>query len=422
MFKKITLEKTIYFFVLIVMIGLPLLKLFSYIPFFNNINDFLMIKRVYLLWIFIFLFLISYLYGIISKETKICYIDIVVYILIILAFISTGLSVNFEKSFFGETLRYEGLLTLLSYYLIVLNVKSIKTEKYKKNIVKVFIILGIFQSVYAILQTYTNLSFIRRYPITYMGMGLCSNPNFFGSYMVMQSLLVSTLYILNNQNRYLFLSVLFTASLYLASSTGPLLGFSIAFIFLSVICRKKIKNILKLFLILLITCFIIDFTIKYTQEDVYKKTIMPDYNISKEIVNNLDYLNKNNLEKIGNGRIKLWIRSFPLVEKYWLTGSGLDTFADVYPQTNYIRFDKAHNVYLQIAITNGVPALLTYLFLCFIAFIKGLKFKDSYMIALYIAFIGYSIQAFANISAIDVAPYFYIVIGLLLENKSIVKT
>ena len=41
----------------------------------------------------------------------------------------------------------------------------------------------------------------------------------------------------------------------------------------------------------------------------------------------------------------------------------------------------------------------------------------------YMAFIGYSIQAFINISVIDVAPYYFIIIGLILsesgENNSI---
>ena len=32
------------------------------------------------------------------------------------------------------------------------------------------------------------------------------------------------------------------------------------------------------------------------------------------------------------------------------------------------------------------------------------------------AFIGYSIQAFFNISVIDVAPYYYIILGLIFSE------
>ena len=68
-------------------------------------------------------------------------------------------------------------------------------------------------------------------------------------------------------------------------------------------------------------------------------------------------------------------------------------------------------------LTNGVFSLIIYCGICFILFIKGFKYKDPFKIALYIGFIGYCIQAFANISVIDVAPYFFIVLGILYSYK-----
>ena len=91
--------------------------------------------------------------------------------------------------------------------------------------------------------------------------------------------------------------------------------------------------------------------------------------------------------------------------------------------SNGLHFDKAHNVYLQIAITNGVFALIIYLCLMAIIFFKGLKIKDKVYISLLMAFIGYCIQAFANISVVEVAPTFFVVCGLLLgkieENNKV---
>ena len=37
--------------------------------------------------------------------------------------------------------------------------------------------------------------------------------------------------------------------------------------------------------------------------------------------------------------------------------------------------------------------------------------------ALFLAFVGYSVQAFFNISVIEVAPLFWIIIGLLYDRK-----
>ena len=257
--KKNSIEKTIYIIIVLVMILIPLLKLSTYITpiekFYINVFE---IKRVYVLWLSIIFLLTTYLYLIFSKKEKIGYVDILVYALIILAFFSTKYAVNFEKSFLGESYRYEGLLTILSYYFLFLNVKSIKQEKYKKNIVKLFIIIGIFQSIYAILQTYTEFTFIRRHVAKYMAMGLCSNPNFFGSYIVMQLLLIGYMYAYNPKKIYLIIYILFGISLYIASSTGPVLSTFIALIFSMFIMPKKIKKIIKLIIIL-----ILSFTLAY---------------------------------------------------------------------------------------------------------------------------------------------------------------
>ena len=106
--KKLDIEKIIYIIIILIMILIPLLKLSTYIPIIEKfyINTF-EIKRVYVLWLAIFFLLATYLYLILSKKEKIRIIDIIVFVLIILAFISTQNAIDFEKSFFGEKYRYE---------------------------------------------------------------------------------------------------------------------------------------------------------------------------------------------------------------------------------------------------------------------------------------------------------------------------
>jgi len=414
MLKKLNIEKIIYVIILLVMVLIPLLKLSTYIPtieeFYTNVFE---IKRVYILWGSIFLLLIIYIYLILSKKEKIGYVDIIVYILIILAFLSTNYAVDFLKAFFGEDYRYEGLLTILSYYFLILNAKSIKQEKYNKNIIKLFICLGIFQSIYALLQSYTLLPFIRRHSSRYMAMGLCGNPNFFGSYMVMQSLLVGYMYIYRSKKRYLLIYILFSVTLYLAESTGPVLSALCALIFSIFIIPKKWKKIILLILLMLLSFGFASKSLRYVQTNIFNTYIHEDW----EIVEEISSLTEKSKEQIGNGRLLLWENSLPLVKKYWLIGCGLDNFQNVYPNSGYVKYDKAHNVYLQISITNGVPALMLFLILLFIAYIKGIKCRDSLLFPVYMAFIGYSIQAFFNISVIDVAPYYYIILGLIFSEK-----
>ena len=84
--------------------------------------------------------------------------------------------------------------------------------------------------------------------------------------------------------------------------------------------------------------------------------------------------------------------------------------------------DKAHNEYLNIAVTLGIPALVVYMaFLIAIIFpnLKNIfKRKDIFII---LSIIGsYLVQAFFNISTIGIAPIFWLCLGII-DNKNILR-
>lgn len=412
------LDKMIYRFVMLFMICIPLFKFVSYILFLNGIisnsYDF---SHVYVLWISLPIFIVLYIINLIYK--KITYVDIITYILIILALISTVFAQNINISIFGETNRNEGLLTILNYYFVFLNVKNIDNKNFKEKIINLFFILGLIQVVYAFLQVYTDFSFIKHFSKSYMAMGLCGNPNFFGSYMVLLVLISSVLYLLNKKNIYLILSIIYALGLYLASSTAPFIGFLLGLIFLIIVYFKNINkvNLIKLIVLLTALFFINDYFLNLRYETIKENNRR--YNIKYEITDTVNSIvSKNEEYNYGSSRIRLWKNLIPIAKKYYLFGCGLDNLRVVYPQDKGLIYDKAHNVYYQMLITNGIFALITYCLLCLIIFIKGFKFKDSFYIALFISFIGYCIQAFGNISVIDVAPYFFIILGLLYSKDN----
>lgn len=411
--NKFNIEKYILMIIMIVLIGLPSLKLLSYILYTSGIlYDSFQINQVYLLWLMIPFLFIVYILDIIINNKKINYVDIIIYFLIILSIVSTIFAVNRNISIYGEYKRNEGLLSIISYYLIFLNLKNINNKKYVNIIIKTIVTVGIVQVIYAILQVYTQFNFIKHYSRPYMASSLSGNPNFFGGYMVMHTLIMFVLYIFKEKKIYLYLSVLFFIGLCLASSTGPFLGLIITIIFFTIFYRKKIdfKKLFKILFIYLITFIVIDLSVKFVQENIFKNSIEDNYNITRELKK------KGGTNGFGNGRLELWKNSLPLINKYWLTGAGLDNFGKIYGVRNGLYFDKAHNVYLQMIITNGLFALILYLVLCLICCLKNLKLKDELYISLFIAFVGYSIQAFANISVIDVAPTFFTIFGLLMAK------
>ena len=80
--------------------------------------------------------------------------------------------------------------------------------------------------------------------------------------------------------------------------------------------------------------------------------------------------------------------------------------------------DKAHNEYLQIAATIGIPALIIYLaFVCQIVFKDKNIFKNNATFILLVPIISYLVQAFFNISTIGVAPIFWLLLGLIQNQK-----
>lgn len=84
--------------------------------------------------------------------------------------------------------------------------------------------------------------------------------------------------------------------------------------------------------------------------------------------------------------------------------------------------DKAHNEYLNIAVTLGIPALIVYMIFLIAIVFPNLKYifkrKDIFII---LSIIGsYLVQAFFNISTIGIAPLFWLTLGII-DNKNIIE-
>lgn len=413
MIKKINIEKCIFLSIMFLLIAFPIIMIYRYTFLSIGLNKFPQINRAHLLW-YVTIFLgVFYLFDLIFNKKKITYIDILIYLLIILGIISTIYAVDVHTSLYGEFGRNEGLFSLLSYYFIFLNLKNMTNEKYKKILIKTIIILGIFSLIYGILQVYTNLTFIMHYSKDpYMASGLSGNPNFFGSYMVILSSYVFSMYMLKREKKYLILSIVFFIGICLASSTGPFLSFALMIVFFIIYYHKRIKwiDFFKIVSLFVVFYFLVDFSVKYVHTNIFQNELNPQYNISADLKNL-------NLSSSGNGRLRIWKDSLDILKKNWVIGVGIDNFGRVYGIWENVYYDKAHNVYLQIAVTNGIFALIVYMTILLIIFLKSLKLKEAMYVSLFMSFIGYSIQAFTNISVIEVAPTFYVVCGLLFGRS-----
>ena len=189
----------------------------------------------------------------------------------------------------------------------------------------------------------------------------------------------------------------------------------------------KIKGIIDWKKIVIVCAsFILTFIIVSNGVELYCKKVFNDnivssYTIKGDILNTLNLFgvskgnNEENItiEDYGSGRITIWKNALKVVPKYFWLGSGIDTFGYVYQKDSNVYYDKAHNEYLQILVTEGIFTLISYLSLLLLLFIDGVKSNNKLIWVLMMAFIGYALQAFLNISVNTVAPTFYIIMGMM---------
>ena len=413
-----------------ILVLVPLLQIFSrYLEKYNIISAYGSINPAIVLYFSILVLLFIYIKDLIKKRRKLDIYDYLFYILIFTGILSTIFSIDKGIAILGREYREEGLLSVISYYLLFINWKVNGQKDIIEKFIKFITIIAILNSIYALFQIYTDFDFIIRYTQDEnMAFGLCINPNFFGSLIVTVLSINICKYLISKKSsllEYLIIILLFI-SLINSQSTGPFLTLILVIIFLTVFLKIKKSLIFKRLLIL---CLLLIAT--YTSTYFVNKYI---YTIDRCEMCDID----KTINDGGNGRIEIWKNSLKLVKNHPLVGVGYDNFFLVYPNskidntigigvttgeleidkpnTIYI-IDNAHNIYLHTLVTTGILGLIPYLLLCLFTFIRGLKSNNKLMFILLSGFVAYSIQGFANISVIEVAPIYFIIIGLMLSIK-----
>lgn len=385
------------------------------------------------------------------KELKFDNIDKTLFVLYILIFLSTIFSINLKNAIFGAKYRYEGFLTLTCYLLTYYTSKYyFKPHKY---IEKFAIIVVWITSIIGILQ-YHNLFFIYNiFKIPHVASFASStfgNTNFFGSFLAIIVPTFMALYITKNKKIYLFTSYISFFAMLATTTRSSWVGLFFASIFgLIYVIKNRNKSLIKNTLQIVIG-FIIIFVIALNSPKWISKIISSinfHSNSNIEIIENdllqdrLDIMNtelqstikdKNVKNSFGSYRIEIWNIVLGVIPKVPLLGTGPDTLAYslIKYSTNdalaYIKghgqyIDKAHNEYLQVTATMGIPALIVYLiFLGQILVKQKNMFKDTSSFILVIPIISYICQAFFNISTIGVAPIFWCILGLI-QNIDVKK-
>lgn len=345
--------------------------------------------------------------------------------------LSTAFAKDIALAVFGPDNRRDGLVSFVFYLVAYLVGKNVLFSKK--------ILWGILASSFAI-GLYGIIQFYQLDPISlglflppeWLGraFGTMGNPNFLGSYLVL--VLPISLYVTITDKSILglicFAVNLFalfcsrTRSAWIGAVAGLLVFF---FIFFKAYKGNRLKSLGLLLLVLGIVIACISLFDSWNDGLISSRVglAIEDF---KSIIGH-----RERAQFAGSNRLYIWERVTELIKGRPLLGYGLENLGPVMESRyrsliesdfgHFINFDKAHNEYLHIAVTSGIPALVFYLGFVISVIRKGIKKYKSgckIMLVFLASTIGYLVQAFFNIQTILVYYIFMVMLGLLSSNFS----
>ena len=429
------IEKRFTILIIISIISMPLLEFigsFSRKKFFYQEEILSIIGFIYFFILTMYFLYLFFIKKILYR--KIVLSDFFLILSILFCIISIFFSKNIEKSLFGEYAYSETPLQVLAYFSLFFMCTLISKNTNKKLIFKSLIILGIIESFIAFLQNFSlwpvsSLFDASWHTQKHMAFGLTEHCNFFAAISIVFTALCSGKFIYtDNKNKYyiyLVFSIITCLSTFFTYTRIGWVGiFSILFgIFLIEFCIYKYKKEKKLFkthfkkFLVLSLCFIICFLLV----GILSGQLFDDLSQSaKEL--------SSDFENFGTKRGTIWKVGLSSLKKYPFTGVGFDNYRysfKIYPENFGWSQNKGHNEYIHILVTQGIFSGINYLvfafYCCFFPFKKILRgysefAKSDLTKILLIALFAYFVQALFNSSVTNVAPYKWILMGLLLPR------
>jgi putative inorganic carbon (HCO3(-)) transporter len=318
--------------------------------------------------------------------------------------------------------RYTGAATYL--FCVILFMLASQGSK-RDFIVKIMVISAAVVSATAVMQHFgVNPVPHELFRERFNSYGTLGNPNFLGTYTVFILPAAIMLYINFKQARWLVCAALIYAALLMSLTRGAWLAFGVLMIVLTVYVigthfagRQSAagkdsdfspwnhQQPVSYFAVLILVLMIVTVLLLPTNDWLIYNRLL---SIPGELESAVDLQ-----DKAGSSRMFIWKQAVNQFASNWAFGVGPDNLRLEMP-SGYVE-DKAFNIFLEIAVTMGIFALLSYwLFLW--SCLRGRK--DFWRWLLSFMVIAYLAQGMFNIDVIMNLPLFWIVLGLLTARES----
>lgn len=371
----------------------------------------------------IFLYSIGFLAFItliLVRPKKIKLVEIVSGLFLLTIFIPTTLSPEKSIALFGNTYRGEGFIIYFIY--INLFVLSSRYFKINERLLDIILVSACIMSIYGVIQFY-GFDPVQMWAYGYIdslnnSFGLIGNRNFFSSYICIFLFISTAMHILKGGKKYLIYGTILFSGLICSLTRGGWLGFlifAIVGVFFIIKDKVKIKRAIVVFLLFSAVFFGINIT--------------NNNSILSRADNTVTKGDDGEIKINDSGRIEILKISMRAFLDKPLIGWGPDTLSERlsadYPKeyeehlaSHNSFIDKAHNEFLEYAVSNGIFNLIAYLTLIGITIYNlWSNIKETKVKVLFLTLIGYLFQSFFNISVIMVAPIFWVFLGYCNSDK-----
>ena len=380
---------------------------------------------------------LSFISRAVSGKFKLYVADIFYFTLMFFMLVSMFCSKNFGV--FSDGFRYymEHPLHFLCYYGLFYAGSMIEDTKLRRKIIFTYAIVALIQGTVAFLQT-------RGIEIAYClyeadrpgytaAYGLLQNTNFYGTLSCVLTAATSGLFIMSSKlfkkkaAKWVFFALSILMFYTMISSMARLawvgLGAMILMYIVSLIVMNKgaidkdsLRQITIDFITMIIgyiAVIILNIILESSITDKLEQTVEDTTSITQT-------------GDFGNGRGDIWRAALSSVPRHWLTGIGLDNLAEAFREQPgwqkgmYVQ-SKGHSEYIHTLATQGVFALINYLALLIYATVSSVKaifsekndVRRSLLWIFFGVFVAYISQALISSSVMNVAPYFWIILGLV---------
>lgn len=325
--------------------------------------------------------------------------------------ISTLLAGDTVNALIGMNGRFEGFVTFIIYFILYIAAREylIVTER-RLKLLSISIAL---QALYGLMQYYYLDPLIDNYSLKFQGQafGTIGNRNFFALLMCLYVPFGVAQFIKKSNAWNYIYCILPIAALIACVTRGAWIGMSFALIIGLILGWKFIKSHLRLGLILgsIGLCIIL--------------LNLEGSRVSNRISQMQLLDHQEDRYDAGSGRMKIWQITISVIKDHPIIGVGpenlkpklLNEYTDLHNEWLRVKgsnIDRAHNDYLHIAVSFGIPGLLIFCWFLFQHYWHLFKSRSNEIaFIVLICLLAFHAAIFFNISIISVTPLMWILLG-----------